>query len=159
MSSPLKQFVPSTVCLKCEGCCRFLLSDSPWRPKTGQQEAVEGIDQEGYIKTASKDGHHQCGYFNKIDSTCSIYSQRPFECSLYPFVVSGEGRQVKVYMHLACPYVQEKEVSEELQNYIAYLKEYFAQASTRMFLKNNSRLLHDYRAFAPELKFLFTIEV
>jgi uncharacterized protein len=159
MTIPLKQFVPSSVCLKCEGCCRFLLSDSPWRPKTGQGELTEGIDIEGYVKTVPQDSHHQCGYFNKTDSTCTIYEKRPFECSLYPFVVSGEGPHIKVYMHLACPYVQEKEVSVELQNYIGYLKDYFSQGSTKAFLRDNSRLLHDYSAFEAELKFLFMIEV
>ena len=120
---------------------------------------MEGIDDKGYLKTVLQDKHHQCTYFNKVDSTCGIYSKRPFECSLYPFIVSGTPGGVKVYMHLACPYIQEKEVSLELQAYASYLKEYFQQPSTRNFLKNNSRLLHDYSAFEVELKFLFNIEV
>jgi Fe-S-cluster containining protein len=159
MTSSLKQFVPSSVCLKCEGCCRFLLSDSPWRPKTGEGEIKENVDAAGYVKTVPQDAHHQCNYFNKIDSTCSIYEKRPFECSLYPFVVSGEKQGINVYMHLACPYIQDKEVSQELQDYITYMQDYFKQESTKTFLKNNKSLIHDYSAFENELKFLFTIEV
>jgi Fe-S-cluster containining protein len=159
MTPTLKQFVPSQVCLSCEGCCRFLLSDSPWRPKTGEQEAPEGVDQLGYVKTTPQGEHHQCIFFSKKDGTCGIYSKRPFECALYPFVVSGTDHGVKVYMHLACPYIQEKEISPELQDYISYLQDYFKQPSTKAFLKSNRRLLHDYSPFENELKFLFNIEV
>lgn len=159
MFSSLKQFVPSSTCLKCEGCCRFLLSDSPWRPKTGQQEMDHDIDELGYVKTTPQGQHHQCVFFNKKDGSCGIYSNRPFECALYPFVVSGSKEGVKVYMHLACPYLQDKETSKELENYIAYLKDFFNQSSSKEFLKNNSRLLHDYSPFENELRFLFTIEV
>ena len=159
MINPLKQFVPSSVCLQCEGCCRFQLSDSPWRPKTGQQEIQDGTDEAGYIQTTPQGHHHQCTFFNKTDSTCNIYLKRPFECALYPFVVSGNPKGVKLYMHLACPYIQEKEVSRELQDYGAYLKEFFAQPQTKAFLKENGRLLHDYSPFETELRFLFNIEV
>ena len=34
----LKQFVPSEVCLKCNGCCRYKQADSVWRPKLGQKD-------------------------------------------------------------------------------------------------------------------------
>ena len=134
MISQLKQFVPSNVCLKCDGCCRFQLSDSPWRPKTGQMELQEGIDEAGYLKTVKEGNHHQCVFFNKIDHTCQVYSKRPFECESYPFVVSKENEDIKVYMHLACPYIQDREVSVELQDYVVYLKGFFKESSTKMFL-------------------------
>ena len=157
MMSQLKQFVPSSVCLKCDGCCRFQLADSPWRPKTGEQELKEGIDSAGYVQTTLKNNHHQCVFFNPTDNTCGVYAKRPFECSLYPFVLSQNKRGLEVYMHLACPYIQEKELSPELQEYADYLKEFLGQPQAKDFLKSNSRLLHDYSAFENELKFLFAI--
>jgi Fe-S-cluster containining protein len=159
MISQLKQFVPSSVCLKCEGCCRFQLADSPWRPKAGQQEITEGLDAAGYLKTIPQDNHYQCVYFNKVDSTCGVYSKRPFECAVYPFVISQSAQGFKVYMHLACPHIQDKETSQELKEYVAYLRDFFNYPSTLEFLKKNNRLLHDYSEFEPELKLLFKVEV
>jgi Fe-S-cluster containining protein len=41
MLKNFKQFVPSNVCLKCDGCCRFKESDSRWRPYIGLSEMKE----------------------------------------------------------------------------------------------------------------------
>ena len=157
MNPSLKQFVPSAVCLKCDGCCRFNLSDSPWRPKTGQAESITGIDAQGYLKTIEALGHHQCVHFNPKDNTCGIYLQRPFECSLYPFILSKNSEGIKMYVHLACPYVQEQELKEGFKQYALYLQEFFNQPVHKDFFKTNSRLLHDYSSFKDELKYLFDI--
>jgi hypothetical protein len=113
----------------------------------------------GYLQTTPQGEHHHCVHFNKTDGTCGVYSKRPFECALYPFVVSKDLGGIKIYMHLACPYIQEKEVSVELQSYADYLKSFFSLPATRQYLKTNSRLLHDYSEFEKELRLLFTIEV
>lgn len=159
MINQLKQFVPSSVCLQCDGCCRVELADSPWRPKVGQQEIQDGVDQAGYVKTIPQGDRHQCVFFNKTDNTCGIYGQRPFECALYPFVLSNSSRGLEMYMHLACPYVQQHQLSQELQEHAAYLKEFFSRPETKAYLKNNNRLLHDYTSHNQELQFLFTVEV
>lgn len=38
MLQNFKQFVPSNVCLSCDGCCRFKQSDSRWRPHMTKEE-------------------------------------------------------------------------------------------------------------------------
>lgn len=158
--SQLKQFVPSSVCLQCEGCCRFQLAESPWRPKVGQQEVQEGVDQASFLKTiAQKDGHYHCVFFNKKNSTCGIYGHRPFECALYPFVLSKSQKGLELYVHLACPYIQEHHCSPDLNAHVDYLRMFFAQAQVKNFLQNNSRLLHDYTPYHQELEFLFSVEV
>jgi len=155
----LQQFVPSSICLKCDGCCRVNLSDSPWRPKVGQEEPQEGVDLEGYVQTLPQGNHRQCVFFNKMDNTCGVYAKRPFECALYPFVLSQSGKDIEVYVHLACPYVQDNEINPRLQEgYVEYLKEFFNQPRTKAFLKRNGRMLHDYKDVKNELRFLFTIE-
>ncbi len=125
----------------------------------GEQELKDGVDWAGYIKTLPAQGHHQCVHFKSEDNTCGIYDRRPFECALYPFIVSQHGEAVSVYMHLACPYIQDKEVSPELAQYAQYLKEFFALDTTKTFLANNRQLLHDYSSSEVELKFVFNIEV
>lgn len=157
MSPSLKQFVPSEVCLACDGCCRFQLADSPWRPKAGDQEILEGVDPQGYLKATLVGTHYQCIHFNSKDHTCGVYAQRPFECSLYPFILSKTKQGLKMYVHLACPYIQEQETKEELAAHIKYVQDYFNQSHIKDFLRNNSRLLHDYSQFESELRFLFDI--
>jgi Fe-S-cluster containining protein len=157
MTHSLKQYVPSSVCLKCEGCCRFALSDSPWRPKTGQAEGINQIDPQGYLKTVAEGKHHNCQFFNKIDHTCGIYEHRPFECALYPFILSKTFLGIRVYVHVACPHVQENENKEEFFLYASYLKEFLKDPKIKEFLKRNDRLLHDYSEFHQELRFLFDL--
>ena len=42
MFSDLPQFVPQSVCLSCDGCCRFKEEQSSWRPKAVGDEKVQG---------------------------------------------------------------------------------------------------------------------
>lgn len=122
-------------------------------------EYQDGVDWAGYMKTSPAHGHHQCVHFNQADSSCRIYTKRPFECALYPFVVSRSVSSVDVFMHLACPYIQDHELSPALAEYQQYLISFFNEETTQVFLKANQDLLHDYSAYAPELKWLFKIEV
>jgi Fe-S-cluster containining protein len=162
----LKQFVPSEVCLKCDGCCRYKEADSVWRPKLGEGDrhhlaamitAGDVLDNQGYIKTIQRCGEHFCRFLNGTDNTCGIYAKRPFECSLYPFIISQAQDIVKVYVHLSCPYVQDHLSRANYDAYVAYLKEFFRRADTRGFLVRNKAMFHDYSPFAPELLHLFDL--
>jgi hypothetical protein len=162
----LQQFVPSEVCLKCDGCCRYKEPDSAWRPKLGQEDqsnlaalitAADVLDKQGYIKTIQSCGEHFCRFLNGGDNTCGIYTKRPFECSLYPFIISQETDAVKVYVHLACPYVQEHLPRANFDAYVVYLKEFFHLAPTIEFLSRNKAMFHDYSVYAPELLHLFDL--
>ncbi len=162
----LKQFVPSAVCLACDGCCRFKSADSAWRPRLGALEKAEManaaagqfVDDNNYIKTIEDCGNQLCRFFNKTDSTCQVYAKRPFECALYPFILSQSAQGVAVYVHLACPYVQDMQADPALQAYVDYLRQFFNAPATVEFLKRNSSLLHDYTPFEVELQYLFIIE-
>ncbi|MBI4309404.1 MAG: YkgJ family cysteine cluster protein [Candidatus Omnitrophica bacterium] len=149
----LKQFVPSQVCLKCEGCCRFQAADSIWRPKWDKKEFTDDND---YVTTIVDCGRHLCRFFNKSDSTCRVYADRPFECVLYPFLLSRHVEGIKAYVHLACPYVQDHHSSAAFNEYVEYLRAFFTQPRTLDFLRGNSRLIHDYAPVENELRYLFT---
>ena len=112
----------------------------------------------GYIKTIQTCGEHFCQFFNGKDNTCGIYAKRPFECSLYPFILSKTPDAVKVYAHLSCPYVQDHLPGADFDAYVAYLKEFFRRAETREFLSRNKDMFHDYSAYAPELLHLFDLD-
>ncbi len=172
MIIPIQQFVPSTVCLSCDGCCRFKESDSPWRPKMGKEDVANTVhkglaesifaqvlDSDGHIKTKSCDDGHICSFFNKEHNTCRIYTGRPFECQLYPFILEQKQGRVALSVHLNCPFVQEKRNTPEFDEYVAYLKKYFTQNSVREFLQKNDSSGSDYSAFAKELEELFVVHL
>ena len=155
----LKQFVPSEVCLKCNGCCRYKEADSAWRPKLGAGDqasladlitAGDVLDTQAYIKTIQNCGEHFCKFLNGGDNTCGIYTKRPFECSLYPFILSKTPDAVKVYVHLSCPYVQDHlSRTRIMMHHVAYLKEFFRRADIREFLSRNKAMFHDYSSLCP----------
>ena len=162
----LKQFVPSEVCLKCDGCCRYKEANSAWRPKLGASDqeslaalitAGDVLDSQGYIKTIQTCGEHFCRFLNQGDNTCGIYTKRPFECSLYPFILSQTPDAVKLYVHLSCPYVQDHLHRANFDAYVAYLKEFFRREDIRGFLSHNKAMFHDYSPYASELLHLFDL--
>ncbi len=162
----LKQFVPSEVCLKCDGCCRYKQADSVWRPKLGQAEgaqlaeminAADALDAKGYVQTIQECGKHFCRFLNRTDNTCGVYGKRPLECSLYPFVLSQTPGAVKVYVHLSCPYIQDHLGQKDYEDHLAYLKKFFQREDVRAFLSENKAMFHDYSFFAPELLYLFDL--
>ncbi len=154
LSPSLQQFVPSSVCLKCEGCCRFQAADSLWRPKWDKKEF---IDDHNYVSTIADCGKHLCRFFNKQDSTCRTYRERPFDCELYPFLLSQGHTGIDVHVHLACPYIQDHEADAALHQYVQYLRLFFARPDIRDFLKRHRSLVQDYGPVVAETRFLFTL--
>ena len=169
------QFVPSKVCLECDGCCRFKDPESIWRPKISKDEifqvkarrsalvdkifSKEHIDRKGFVKTVKVKSKCHCTFFNPANNTCNIYSDRPFECQLYPFLLNKKGKDYySISVHLACPYVQKKRYSSEFENYVVTLKHYFAKEGVRAFFKKNVSLFVNYGEYADEIEDVFSIE-
>lgn len=125
-----------------------------WRPKWDKREFVDDND---YVTTIKDCGKHLCRFLNSSDNTCRAYHERPFECALYPFILSIEDGRRKVYLHLACPYIQDTQGDPRLTTYIDYLKNFFMAAGTQDFLKRNQHLISDYAKASDELQFLFDV--
>lgn len=166
-----KQFVPSQVCLSCDGCCRFKEETSAWRPKIGQEEVREGIKNglaEGifseavdlktrHIKTMSCQDGYGCSFFNPTDNTCRIYQHRPFECQLYPFLLTKRDNRMAVAVHHLCPFIQEKYQTAEYTVYVDYLKEFFQHQEVLAFLKRHEAIGGDYSGYEDEVESLFDV--
>ena len=171
MKSNLNQFVPSEVCLQCDGCCRFKEENSSWQPKMAKEEIAqlrktgladlilskEIFSKDGVIKTVSCHGEHLCSFFTPTDHTCRIYSGRPFECRLYPFVLTRKNRRTVISVHLMCPFVQQKRSTREFDDYVTYLKKFFQEKEVLDFLKRNPELAGDYSDYQTELEYLFDL--
>ena len=115
----------------------------------------EIFSQEGSIKTVSCHGDHLCSFFNPGDHTCRIYSARPFECQLYPFILTRKNQQPIICVHRMCPFIQQKRATQDFDDYVAYLKNFFQEKEVLTFLKRNPELVGDYSDYQAELEYLF----
>jgi len=152
----LKQFVPSEVCLKCQGCCRFKEADSVWSPCLLDEEALDLIDKEGIPAVAlsinrrlqlvpNPKGEGFLCPFLKIENTkCQIYTRRPFECQLYPFLLNLRNKKVLLTVDLNCPYVKDKLNTPEFKEYTDYLAAYLNSPAQLTILKDNPQILQAY---------------
>ena len=159
----LQQFVPSRVCLSCDGCCRFKEKESAWRPHvTGDEKSAfkkEDLDATGRVKTIGcvHDGRHPCSFLEVSTGACRVYQHRPFECQLYPFVLTKKNGQTTLAVHLPCPYIQEKNRTMEFEEHVGFLKIYFQRKDVLDFLKKNPALAGEYPGCEDELETLFTV--
>lgn len=152
----IKQFVPQEYCLKCQGCCRFKEDNSVWSPCLLDEEIIGLIDKEG-IPAASitvdrrlqpipnPDGAgFICPFLGIKDNKCKIYSLRPFECQLYPFLINLRKGKVLLTVDLNCPYVYEKINTQETKDYIVYLAGYLNSHKMIKMLKDNPQIIQAY---------------
>jgi Fe-S-cluster containining protein len=171
MISNLKQFVPSAVCLACDGCCRFSDEQSQWRPKIAEEEIRQlendstgqnsfsraCVDEGSGLKAQFSGDQCVCAFLCPERNTCRIYSLRPFECQLYPFVLVKRGNKAVVAVHRHCPHIQKKYGSRELERYTIYLKGFFQRSEVMPFIRANPHLVGDYRGYEDELTTMFPL--
>ncbi len=161
--------VPPKICLSCQGCCRFREAESLWRPKVApgeletnehKKDLAKALGEDGYIKTVEEQGQNRCAFLDLGTNKCGIYACRPFECRLYPFLLthSQENGRVTVSVHLSCPYVQESRYSAGFEQHVGVLKAYLSGKERARFLKNNPALVGDYSEYPNEIEELFPLE-
>jgi Fe-S-cluster containining protein len=114
-------------------------------------------EEDGYLKTVGQKDHYFCKFFHGADHTCEVYQARPFECRLYPFLLTKEKNFPTVSVHLSCPYIQEHSGSEAFKRHVKALKEYFRQSDVLRFVLRNPSLPKSYPQHAQEIKHLFTL--
>ena len=152
----IKQFVLQEFCLKCRGCCRFKEANSVWSPCLLDEEIQTLLDKKG-IPTASisidrrlqpianpQGADFICLFLETLDNKCKIYSIRPFECQLYPFLINLRKDKVLLTVDLNCPYVYEKINSQEAKDHIVYLTHYLNSGPLRSLLKDNPQIIQAY---------------
>ncbi len=159
----LPQLVPSDYCLKCRGCCIFAQSQGDWGAHLMVEEEIalerrtQGISRAGRMATdTASDGRHACRCLNIGDHHCQVYGARPLECALYPLLLSVERpgpRQlaVRLYAHLACPYVQEKQFSAEFVLYTADVQKILSDSGNSLVLKAAAAVCPDYSDYQHEI--------
>lgn len=152
----IKQFVPQEFCLKCRGCCCFKEASSVWSPCLLDEEIQELLDKPNVpAASISIDRRIQpiarpngvdfiCPFLEVLDNKCKIYSTRPFECQLYPFLINLRKDKVLLTVDLNCPYVYAQINSQESKDYIIYLTNYLNSAPLLSMLKDNPQIIQAY---------------
>ncbi|MBI5416267.1 MAG: YkgJ family cysteine cluster protein [Candidatus Omnitrophica bacterium] len=164
--SDFPQLVPQKICLSCQGCCRFKDARSVWRPKVApaeieanehKEDFTGALGEDGYIKTVQEQGQNRCAFLNLGTNQCGIYTGRPFECRLYPFLLTGKEGNIVVSVHLSCSYVQQNRYTVEFECYLAVLQGYLFREKNFNFFRNNPAMLGDYSGYSSEIEELFTV--
>ncbi len=166
MFADFPQIVPQKICLSCQGCCRYKEAESFWRPKIALEELkgneykinlIGALGKDVYINTVAEKGQNRCSFLDLKTNKCGVYTGRPFECRLYPFLLTSKSGRVSVSVHLSCPYVQESRYSPEFEKYVGVLKAYLSGAERANFLRGNPALVGDYSEYKDEIEELFTL--
>jgi len=151
----IKQFVPSEVCLKCQGCCRFKEEFSVWSPCLLEEEVQGYLDKKIPAASISADRRLHpvanpagegciCPFLKSADNCCQIYEMRPFECQLYPFLINLRGKKVVLTLDLNCPYIEKSLKSPALKEYTEYLAAYLNSPARIKLLKDNPQVIQAY---------------
>ena len=151
----IKQFVPSEVCLKCKGCCRFNDMNSVWAPCLLDEDiqnlldrdipsAVISIDKRLLSIPVEGAATYLCPFLGSDGNKCKVYDIRPFECQLYPFLLSVRNKKINLTIDLNCPYASEMVNKKEFKDYMEYLTAYLNSPAQVELLKENPHILQAY---------------
>ncbi len=155
----IPQIVTPEQCAACRGCCRFSEPQSDWSPRLLPDDAIgllkafpDGAWRAGSDRIALRAcaGDHACAFLEASSHQCQTYASRPFECRLYPLLLSREKDVFKVYAHLACPAVEELRCSGKWEARRAEVAAFFARRDVRSFVMQNAAMLPDYSVFPGE---------
>jgi len=174
----LKQLIPEEFCLRCDVCCRFPQAHTKWAPLFTESEIKDLINRnilppllftdypkdkkDSYnidakrINLVEYKDYFICPCFNPPDCKCRIYTKRPFECQLYPFLLTRQGDKLYLSQDNKCPYLNEAK-EDRLNKYTDYLRAEFKKEESISFLKQNPELFTEYPA--TDLELLFSINI
>ncbi len=151
----IKQIIPRDYCLNCQGCCRFSQQDSAWLPCLLNEE-IENLLKKNFppfiisqgkkIRSEPHPEEHNfiCSFFQTQDNKCRIYTFRPFECQLYPFLINQEGKEIFLAIDLKCPFAQKNLESPEFKLCRQYLTDFLNNEEGTALLKSNPQIIQTY---------------
>lgn len=108
---------PSETCFSCRGCCVFQSPDSPWIPYFSKEEISQAVSaglspaafshpSGSRIIPVSYGDSVCCPALDTKTHACTIYSVRPLDCFIYPFILMWNAeRKIILALHEACPFV------------------------------------------------------
>ncbi len=151
----MKQILPKETCLKCQGCCRFAEAATVWAPcfldkeikalsgKSGVAAAISADKRIRPVSSKTKDIFF-CPFLNPQGNKCKIYSRRPFECRLYPFLINSSAGKTYLAVDTNCPFAKEKFTSKPFKDYAIYLARLLNSKTFHKVLKDNPQIIQSY---------------
>lgn len=164
------QWVPSSVCLECRGCCRYSQSSGVWLPFFLYGEITELVNSNilpcglfshanvyqgrgGRIQAVKSGDHFFCPCFDVERNACKIYAQRPLDCQLYPFLLARKGDEAFLAVDKKCPHVALNRQAAEWNSYLAYLRPVLESDAFLSLIQKDPDIVADYGP-DPDAEFL-----
>jgi Fe-S-cluster containining protein len=153
----LKQIIPQKFCLECRGCCRFYKKKTIWSAHLLNQEKQNLSCKYKQLRLIPhpQESIFICEFFQWQDNLCRVYTRRPFDCQLYPFLLQRMGKKVFLALDLNCPFAQENQASGNFLEFSRYLITFLQRPSLCRILKDNPQVIQRYAQakLFTELKF------
>lgn len=140
----IPNFVPSEVCLRCQGCCRFSEAQSSWSPNLTREER-RSFPGAGYkLALEERGGGFVCSQFDPVSLECRRYADRPLECRLYPFVVHRKAGLAYLAVDRNCPFVAESYGSPFFTGILEAYRALCVSEEFRDLVRENPQIVQDY---------------
>lgn len=150
------QMVPESWCLECKICCRFPdaqeVQTPTWSPVEEQWAHEKAVDPTWFQKSRGSTsfrpqlrscaGGFRCPAFQAESNRCTIYSVRPLDCRLYPFVLTCDANTggVTLAMDMKCPYLRVHENDPEVAAYAQRLLHYLENPLGNAYYEQNPEI-------------------
>ncbi len=151
----IRQLIPEEFCLKCLGCCRFSEANTAWSPNLSDEDIRELLknrippvlildNKKICLLYNGQQDNFVCSLFDLKDNKCKVYTYRPFECQLYPFLLNRSKGKAFLALDLRCPFAKEKQKSPIFQEYARQLTVFLNSPELLKVLRNNPQLIQNY---------------
>lgn len=91
--------------------------------------------------------HYLCSFFDPCKNTCRIYQGRPFDCQLYPFMITygADFKSVFLVLDTKCPSLRQRCDSKEVKEYLEYLTDILEREQTAEYINENKLFVNDFQ--------------
>ena len=151
----IEQFIPQEFCLRCKGCCCFKEQESLWQPHLTDHDieilmrhnfppALISSDKRLMAVSGNEAMPFVCSVLGIDDHKCKAYQVRPFECQLYPFLLTSRNGGIFLAVDPHCAFVDapgNAHIIEKAQKDVCRL---FHRMAGKAFLIRNQHLFFDY---------------
>jgi len=129
----IKQIIKSKYCLNCDVCCRFLDKKTPLAPVFLPNEissivkpCLDNKSGRVRLKLSHTLNMYICPFFNERNNACTIYSNRPLDCRLYPLMVTYDKKRKNIILSIdtKCPFVTDIKNKELIKKWADYTTRY-----------------------------------
>ena len=163
----IPQILTSEQCLKCRGCCIFHQPEGDWSPRLTPEDVAglmkaepDGKWRHGSDRIVLKSckGAHACSFIDEQSHHCFVYGARPFECRIYPFLVSSEKSGFKIYAHLSCPGIDQLRAAGVWEGARTKIRAFFSQTDVQSFIHHHAVSFPDYSLSKDEIEEVFAFD-